>query len=149
MPEHGNRGMGLIAEAGESPQSKLCGSSSARNTKDHTIAKCNIFKHYNVLIPKFLCVCGLLSGCNEKVSLNRNETSPVEITFTLERKYQVINIYLFILETYTLKLLLCVKWITATANCKLIQLISLNIYAITRCIYEFNFVALPPIGISA
>ena len=31
MPCHGTRGMGLIAEAGESPQSKLCGSKSTRS----------------------------------------------------------------------------------------------------------------------
>lgn len=129
MPEHGTRGMGLIAEAGELPQSKLYGSSSTRNTKDHTIVKCNILKHYDILMLKFLCLCGLLSGCNQKVSLNRNKISPVEITFSLEKKYQVIIISFFILVIYTSKQLLCIKWISATANYNLAQLNSHNIYS--------------------
>lgn len=34
MPVHGTRGMGLIAEAGESPQSRLYGSTSAHSTQN-------------------------------------------------------------------------------------------------------------------
>ena len=38
MPEHGTRGMGPIAEAGESPQSKLYGSTSTRSIQNESFS---------------------------------------------------------------------------------------------------------------